>query len=75
MPEKIITPRQKAISLVRKFYRFCNEENGNILAVLADADMDSAKQCALICVDQIIMEAKGYRYEYYKKVKSEIKKL
>ena len=73
---KVMTPKEKAIELVQKF----NYDNKHFL-------MYDVRQCALICVDEII--SKGgtknviqyesncftNRVEYWQEVKQEIEKL
>ena len=73
----------KAIKLIESFYRFIPEyENPQV-------SIDVSKQCALICVDEIIEATKVKKYfqsrmtidykwiksEYWQKVKQEIEKL
>ena len=69
-------PKDKASELVDKF-------NCNInFSECFQGHRASAKQCALICVDEMLLELEdiedGYRMdrvEYWKEVKQEIKKL
>jgi hypothetical protein len=72
-----MTPKEKAIELVSKFYNkdFANTYGFN----LAECE---AKQCALICVDEILKS--HYKllggvntaiYKHYQQVKQEIQKL
>ena len=62
-----MTPKEKSIELVQKF----NYDNKHFL-------MYDAKQCALICVDEILKEIpKRFDIEerYWERVKQEIEKL
>lgn len=72
-----MTPKDKAQGLMESFYGIMlPEENPNIR-------MDRAKQCALLCVDEILSMCEWYerRYktktvpEYWQEVKQEIEKL
>jgi len=45
-----MTPSEKAKYLVEKFYPLCEYEIGHI-----QQKQDNAKQCALICVDEILL--------------------
>jgi len=65
-----MTPKEKAIELVTKYY-------GHFTA-----HMSIAKKCALIAVDEIIEAAEWYesdyhykKVEYWREVKQEIEKL
>ena len=71
-----MTPKEKAIQLVNKFMSYADSNHYGSIA--------SAKQCALIAVDEILliapeMHMEGFGNltirEYYKKVKQEIEKL
>ena len=71
-----MTPKEKAIELVNKFMSYADSNHYGSIA--------SAKQCALIAVDEILliapmMHMEGFGNltirEYYKKVKKEIEKL
>ncbi len=80
-----MTPREKAIELVAKYYQeFIKDYTG--LACLSDEIRNSiynkretfAKQCALIAVDEILKLHKKLpleTLEYYVEVKHEIVKL
>ena len=65
-----MTPKEKAEELVDKFI----QTNGNAFF---------AKECVLIAVDEIIIEltqeispsVHGFRHEYWKQVKQEIKNI
>ena len=61
-----MTPKEKAKELVKEYYW--------------NSDKSDAKQCALICVDEIIESIRHIigeklRVEYYLEVKQEIEKL
>ena len=66
-----MTPKQKAKELVGKFIHHAESFHDN----------HHAKQCALICVDEILKELKrgnihrGTVYKYWQEVKQEIEKL
>ena len=69
-------PKEKAKELVDKFY------HNDIAKITSDEQaMEDAKQCALICVGEIMKEqfygTDGYykRTEYWQEVETEIKKL
>jgi hypothetical protein len=74
----MITPKEKAIELVDKFYNYVNpwDDNGN--ANYKQAEINS-KQCALLLVDEIIEfgNQQGIREPmmYWQSVKQEINKL
>lgn len=68
--------KEKAEQLVRKYYSFGINKEGQTLS------WDESKQCASIAVDEIIEAIKiadnitfMYIIEYYKGIKQEIKKL
>lgn len=63
-------PKEKAIQLID---RFMPHSNGN-------SNNNEAKQCAIICVDEILFIVKNYNdtqgeYTYWQQVKEEIKNL
>ena len=75
-----MTPRQRAEELVDKFRMNVLDYEG------CSINTHKAKQCALICVDQIILEQcksselkdakyQDERIKYWNEVKQEIKKL
>ena len=71
-----MTPVEKANDLVNKMY-MCDDSEGNYPMCF-----DSALQCALIAVDEIIKLFKGsitidfqLSYKYWQEVKQEIEKL
>ena len=72
-----MTPREKALELVNNFYL-----NG-IQDEEYSMEYDDGKECALICVDEMIKELTeeispsihGFRHNYWKEVKQEINKL
>jgi len=64
---KVMTPKEKAIELVQKF----NYDNKHFL-------MYDVRQCALICVDEILKGSRLFYiddYTYWEEVKQEIEKL
>ena len=80
-----MTPKEKAIELVDRFYDYVNcwGNDGNADYSLAK---ENARQCALIAVDEIMPIVKGYEdalsasqtsdeLEYWQEVKQEIEKL
>ena len=86
-----MTPKEKAKELVTKYAAFsittlgCGYEKGNPCIVTNVMFKESAKQCALIAVDEIINESsqKIHRQgrsllsdkEYWQQVKQELEKL
>jgi hypothetical protein len=68
----IPAPQEKAEELVIKFLKHSRAEKDI-------KPMQSAKQCALICVDEIMYYSKRHGFvgltEYYEEIKEEIKKL
>jgi hypothetical protein len=75
-----MTPKEKAIELVDRFYDYVNcwGNDGNADYSLAK---ENARQCALIAVDEIL-NALSYKVssnfeelKYYEEVKQEIEKL
>jgi len=81
-----MTPKEKAKELVDEFYEYSGDEStfDDVLAVLRICEKERrerAKQCALICVDEIIEIIDGYANDnwqlrkYWKEVKQEIGKL
>lgn len=59
------TPKEKTLELVDKFL-YCTIDNYGF---------EYAKQCALVCVDELLEECKIDKYWYWQEVKKEIKKL
>lgn len=60
-----MTPKEKAKELIEKFYKEIS--HGNIIEAEYEElflYQKSAKQCALICVEEQIKNAKGNRNEY-----------
>jgi len=88
-----MTPKEKAEELVHKFYDYADsnygtnrfEQNwyGNVLAGERKVRKKSAKQCALIAVDEILKAVDNpdetylmkHSVNYWKEVKQEIEKL
>ncbi len=66
-----MTPKEKAKELVEKFL---NEQNNS-------EEVSEAKQCALICIDEIISALENHKWQnqyvidLYKELKQEINKL
>jgi vacuolar-type H+-ATPase subunit H len=81
------TPKEKAEELFDKFYQYANEEfedklneyPGQVLSERRKIRKVSSKQCALICVDEMLKVAYFISdeeiYEFLLKVKEEIEKL
>lgn len=83
-----MTPKEKAKELYNKFYDYANsnygasefEKNwhGNVLAGERKVRKESAKQCALIAVDEILRSGKDvdeFADSYWQQVKKEIEAL
>ena len=73
--------KEKAKELIEKFFSV-NDDKKSKLGCNPFIDKDYAKQCALICVDEIIdaidwheFETPNNKIEYWQEVKEEIKKL
>lgn len=67
-----MTPKEKAEELIRKYYTFGINKEGQTLS------WHECKQCALIAVDEILLlYKKNWNIEsyYWQKVKTEIEKL
>ena len=69
---KIMTPKEKAEELIRKYYRWGLHKDGQSLSWL------ESKECALITIDEMLKV--GYYsddkiYDYLHTVKQEIEKL
>ncbi len=75
-----MTPKEKALELGNKMYNgsVFNKDKKEHLA-----ELQNAKRCALIAVDEIIKElteeispsVHGFRHKYWQEVKQEIEKL
>lgn len=67
-----MNPKEKAIDLVRAY-------NFLILDTHLGGSVDRAKQCALLCVDEIILAINNTwamnAYDYWEEVREEIEKL
>lgn len=64
-----MTPKEKAIELVYKHFDY-------VEALSAFNQIENAKQCAIITVNEIIFEAADeYTIKWFEKVKAEIKKI
>lgn len=67
--------KEKAKEITEMFYDYANDIDGS--------NIDFRKQCALICVDEIIKEVErieeeqsyGFSSDYWKEVKQEITKI
>lgn len=76
--------KEKAKELVDKFYPHAMVNSSGFLVSNEDTVIKSAKQCAIICVDEII-KSNPHRYatdtwvilniDYWKEVKTEIQNL
>jgi hypothetical protein len=69
-----MTPKAKALNIYNRFFRevpFLQSKDSPI------DDVDAAKKCALIAVDEIlnVIEVPSTEYKYWKEVKQEIEKL
>ncbi len=70
-----MTPKEKAKELVDRFSEYQHTDfNYSRGGYQADTQIQNAKQCALIAVDEIL-DKDGYNNEYYQEVKQEIEKL
>ena len=71
-----MTPKEKAIDLIEKFYNIYGEFNKETF--MYKLIMDNCKDCALIAVDEILIVLTDYvgneKY-YWDEVKQEIEKL
>jgi hypothetical protein len=71
-----MTPKQKAKDLVENYAETIKPIE---FGVILERDWKSAKQCALIAVDEILLIFNGYAWsptrDYWQKVKTEIEKL
>ena len=70
-----MTPKEKATELVNKHFDY-------VEAWSVSNQIENAKQCALITVDEIIKQSWDYRdidlganYDFWNEVKTEIKKI
>ena len=71
-----MTPKEKADELVKKMYKVMSDS-------VSDITLYFAKQCALVAVDEIIIEltqeispsVHGFRHQYWKEVKQWIQKI
>jgi hypothetical protein len=75
-----MTPKEKAEELVDKFFEYNYMTKWDSIIHKWIEDNNSAKQCALIAVEELIEEAyftNGYynRHNYWQEVKHEIEKL
>ena len=76
-----MTPKQKATEFTAKFINLVASEisGKDGFEFCKDTQVNNAKKCALICVDEMIEESIGYlsidRNKYWQEVKPEIEKL
>jgi hypothetical protein len=75
-----MTPKEKAEQLIKRFSKFSWESQQN--EFVKESVLNSAKQCALIAVDEILKQYLEYRgidlqksFDYWQQVKTEIEKL
>ena len=67
-----MTPKEKAEQLYKRFHHTCN----CTIAGTSTIFIHIAKQCATICVDEVLQGKKvGYDKQYWLAVKTEIEKL
>jgi len=74
----IMTPKNKAIELVKKFRIYAFTSDYDYEAKGAKNEYHNAEKCAIIAVDEILDEYWIHdieRKEYWQQVKTEIKKL
>jgi uncharacterized protein YdaT len=67
-----MTPKEKAIELYNKMYETGFKPKSALIRT------EQAKECALIAVDEILLNfgiEDGWTYEYWQEVKKEIEKL
>jgi len=65
-----MTPKEKAVKLVDKFFTVCHKSSD------LELSWKVCKQCAIIAVDEILKELfQFHRIVYYNQVKTEIEKL
>lgn len=69
-------PKEKALELFKKYYCLTNNSNSKLKVI----EYETAKQCALIAVDEILQLDIRARnsiepYEYWEQVKNEINNL
>jgi hypothetical protein len=76
-----MTPKEKAEELVDRFREYSHTDfNYSRGGYQVDTQIQNAKQCALIAVDEILSfiedDRKGFNWkDYYKEVKQELEKL
>lgn len=72
-----MTPKEKAQELLDKMQKqtFTYQEYAGANYTTEEIGWEAGKKCALITVDEMLLEAKGYRYQYLQEVKQEIEKL
>jgi hypothetical protein len=67
-----MTPKEKAKELVDRFWELdMLDDNGDLYWI----GKENTKQCALICVDEILEECLDIKESYWHEVKQEINKL
>lgn len=50
----MISPKEKAQELIGKFYKYSRQDSSGFLVSNEDMYIKNAKQCAIICVDEIL---------------------
>jgi len=76
-----MTPKEKAKDLVDKFCEYSHTDFDRIRGGYQfESQIENAKQCAIIAVDEIINVTAGLKgwipgFQYWEEVKKEIKKL
>jgi hypothetical protein len=69
-----MTAQEKAKELVDKFGNIKHWQYTTGYYVGTKMTLQDAKQCAIICVDEILSESES-QYEYWQEVKAEIEKM
>ena len=67
------TPSEKATQLIDK-YRTIIRISDKYGYLLSDEEIHLAKQCAIVCVNEVI-DKDGYNNDYWQEVKAELEKL
>ena len=71
-----MTPKEKAKELVDKFENYCDVDDPNGILDWQDCLKQNAKNCALICINEMIRICYDHNMaSYYGEVKLEIEKL
>ena len=73
----MISPKEKAQELIGKFYKYSRQDSSGFLVSNEDMYIKNAKQCAIICVDEILdldfFSLEGR--EYWEEVRKELELL